>query len=79
MKERKKTQKILERTIGKSISELAEMDLDEELRFVREKTGKPLKFSKTIDLRMCGRGNPNIIRRRICTMEDIDQKISELK
>lgn len=79
MSTRKATQLALEKVIGKSIAELTAMDMDEEIRFVEKKTGKPLKFSKTADSRMRGRGNPHIIRRRFCTMDDVDKKISELK
>ena len=55
------------------------MDLIEEKSFVEEKTGKNLIFSKKMDSRMTGRGNPLIIRRRISTMSDIDQMIARMK
>lgn len=44
-----------------------------------EKTGKDVKFSKKVDFRMSSRGNPLIVRKRICTMEEIDDKIATLK
>ena len=55
------------------------MDAQEEIRFVESKTKKPLVFSKIVDSRMRGRGSPYIIRRRFCTMADVDKKILELK
>ena len=74
-----KTKKTLENSIGKSIHELSLMDADEEKAFIISKTGKKPVFSKKTDSRMRGRGNPLITRRRICTMEEIDKKIMELK
>lgn len=76
---KKETQSTLERIIGKSIDELSHMDAQEEIRFVESKTKKPLVFSKIVDSRMRGRGSPYIIRRRFCTMADVDKKILELK
>ena len=73
------TKRILENSIGKSISELSKMDMDEERAFIASKIGKNPIFSKQSDSRMCGRGNPLIARRRFCTMEDIDKRIMELR
>lgn len=73
------TKRILENSIGKSIHELSQMDADEERAFVISKIGKAPIFSKKSDSRMRGRGNPLIARRRICTMDDIDKRIMELK
>ena len=74
-----RTRDTLERIIGKSADDLKKMDMIEEKRFVEEKTGKNLIFSKKMDSRMTGRGNPLIIRRRISTMSDIDQMIARMK
>lgn len=76
---KKETQNTLERIIGMPIHELSKMDLQEEIHFVESKTKKPLVFSKIVDDRMRGRGSPHIIRRRLCTMDEVDKKISELK
>lgn len=73
------TQKLLEKSIGKSIHELSQMDADEERAYVISRIGKVPIFSKKTDSRMCGRGNPLIARRRLCTMADIDKRIMELK
>lgn len=75
----KETQKILEKFIGKSILELSEMDLVEEVSFIKSKIGEPPVFSKNVDIRIQGRGNPLMTRKRICTMEDIDKKILEMR
>ena len=70
---------ILENIVGKSVAEISALDLADEYRYVEEKTKTPLKFSKKIDRRIMGRGNPLINRRRFFTMFDVDKKISELK
>lgn len=70
---------ILENALGKSILELSQMDMDEERDFILSQTGKIPIFSKEADSRIVGRGNPLIARRRLCTMEDIDKRIMELK
>jgi len=69
----------LESILGKPLEEISEMDFEEEIRFVEERTKKPLVFSKKIDTRMSGRGNPLITRRRITTLEDVENKMSRLK
>ncbi len=69
----------LESILGKTLKEISEMDFDDEVRFVEQKTKKPLIFSKKIDPRIPGRGNPLIIRRKITTMRDVDKKMLELK
>ena len=75
----KHVKKTLEQIIGTSISKLSKMDVDEENSYIYSKIGHPPVFSKVPDARMRGRGNPLIARRRICTMEDIDKRIMELK
>ena len=52
------TKKILEKFIGKSILELSEMDLVEETSFINSRIGRKPIFSKNVDIRMQGRGNP---------------------
>lgn len=69
----------LEEIIGLSLEEVSKLDFDEEKNYVETKTKKALRFSKKVDPRITGRGNPLIIRRRITTMEDIDKRIMELK
>lgn len=75
----KDTKKILEKFIGKSILELSQMDLIDEVSFIKSRTGGTPVFSKDIDIRMQGRGNPLMSRKRICTMDDIDKKILEMR
>ncbi len=74
-----KAKKALENSIGINLSKLIRMDEEEEREFIYSKVGHRPVFSKKPDARMMGRGNPLIARRRICTMEDIDRRITELK
>lgn len=73
------TKAALERIIGTTLSQVSKMDLPQELAYVKKKTGKDVKFSKKVDFRMSSRDNPLIVRKRICTMEEIDDKIARLK
>lgn len=75
----KDTKKILEKFIGKSILELSQMDLIDEVSFIKLRTGGMPVFSKDVDIRMQGRCNPLMSRKRICTMEDVDKKILEMR
>lgn len=73
------TKKILEKFIGKSIFELSEMDMAEEISFIASKNGRSPIFSKKKDIRIQGRGNPLMSRKRICTMEEVNKKILEMR
>ena len=73
-----KTKQLLEKTIGKSISELNNMSFDDEIAYVTQKYGRSPVFSKKADSRMVSRGNPLLARKRICTMDDVDEKIMRL-
>ena len=55
------------------------MDMNEEISFVTAKIGKSPVFSKEIDIRMQGRGNPLMSRKRIRTMDEVDKKILEMR
>lgn len=75
----KEVKDIIEKNIGMSISDISNMDFEEEKKYVEGRIKHPLIFSKKFDSRMISRGNPLIVRKRICTMQDIDKKIEELK
>lgn len=75
----KETRASLEQILGKKLEEIAKMDFDEEKQFVEAKTKKPLVFSKNVDPRMSGRGNPLLTRRKIITLQDVDKKILGMK
>jgi hypothetical protein len=68
--------KVLEKNLGLSYEQLCGLDINEEIAFVREKTGKSLKFIH--DPRKIGRGNPLLALGKITTMEEINTKIDAL-
>ena len=70
-----KMKETLEKDIGLPLSKIYEMDVDEEIAYVEEKTGKKLKFQKRINPRIVGRGNPLLARNKIVTIEEINSKI----
>lgn len=74
-----RTKNSLERIIGTTLEQVSKMDLAQELAYIKEKTGKDVVFPRKMDYRMLSWGNPLIVRRRICTMKDIDKKIERLK
>ena len=74
-----RTKNSLERIIGTTLEQVSKMDLAQELAYIKEKTGKDVVFPRKMDYRMLSRGNPLFVRRRICTMKDIDKKIERLK
>ncbi|MCR4721625.1 MAG: hypothetical protein K5655_07860 [Lachnospiraceae bacterium] len=74
-----KTKYLLEKTVGKSITEMTLMTFDEELGYATEKYGNRPAYSKKIDQRITSRGNPLISRKRMCSMEELDKRILELK
>ena len=73
------TKALLEKRFGKSLSEIKQMDLDEEISFVEKKTGKKLVFSRKVDSRMMSRGNPLLAQGRITTKEQEDKWFKKLR
>ena len=71
------TKKMLEKILGMTVEQINEMSFDDEKDYVEKKVGKKIIFSKKRDKRMVSRGNPLLVRRRIITMEEIDNKISK--
>lgn len=73
------TKALLEKRLGKTLSEIKRMDLDEEIAFVEGKTGKKLVFSRRVDSRMVSRGNPLLAQGRIITREQENKWFRKLK
>ena len=71
--------KILEDNIGLSLDQVKELNIHEEMAYVKAKTGKTLTFSKEYDPRKIGRGNPLLARKKITTIEEINAKIDALR
>lgn len=72
---RTSTKNVLEKQIGASINEIANMDYDQEIKFVVNRSGKKPGFSRDVDHRIIARGNHAIASKRIMTMEDVDTQI----
>ena len=70
--------KALETGIGLSLSQIRELDLDDEIAFVKKKTGRDLEFPKAPDPRKRARGNPLLAKNKITTREEIDARIDSL-
>lgn len=76
---RASTKSVLEKSLGVTAKELAKMDYDQEISFVKSKTGKKPVFSKVVDHRIVARGNHTIATKRIMTMEEVDKQIAGWK
>lgn len=72
---RMSTRSVLEKSLGITAKELAKMDYDQEMSFVKKKSGKVPVFFKIIDHRVVVRGNHTIATKKIMTMEDVDKQI----
>jgi len=75
----KEAQIALEKGIGLTLSQIYEMNVADEIAFVKAKTGKNIIFSKRTDSRKIGRGNPLLARGKITTIEEINAKIDALQ
>jgi len=75
----KEAQVTLEKSFGLPLSQIYEFNVSDEIAFVKEKTGKNIRFSKNLDSRKIGRGNPLLARRKITTIEEINAKIDALQ
>jgi len=71
------TKKILEKNLGLPYEQLCGMDIQEEIAFVKEKTGETLKFIH--DPRKIVRGNPLLARGKFATMDEVNSKIDALR
>lgn len=61
------TKALLEERFGKSLAEISQMNLDDEIAFVEQRTGRKLCFSTNVDPRMISRGNPLLVQGRFIT------------
>jgi hypothetical protein len=68
----------IERITGKSIADIQKMTLEEEKQLVYDIKGEEIKFSKRRKRFLHGRGNPLISRKKIRTIEDIEEKSKRL-
>ncbi|MBR3504067.1 MAG: hypothetical protein IKO07_07460 [Clostridia bacterium] len=70
--------KIIQRKTGLAPEKLSELTLDQEIELVKKiKKAAPF-FSKKIDYRKMGRGNPLLARKRYRTMDYVDMRIEKI-
>lgn len=73
-----RTLKVVESITGLTFEEINSLDFENEKELVERKTNKILHFSKKIDSRIFGRGNPLLAKRRITTLKDLDEKLEDI-
>jgi len=71
------TKKILEKNLGLPYERLCGLDIQEEIAFVKGKTGKTLKFIHNPG--HIGRGNPLLARGKFTTIDEVNSKIDALR
>jgi len=71
------TKKVLEANLGLPYEQLCGLDVQDEIAFVKERTGRSPKFIH--DSRHIGRGNPLLARGKFTTMDEINKKIDALR
>ena len=55
------------------------MDCDEEISYIQKRNNRKLIFSGKVDKRKIGRGNPLLSRRRIKTMDKVNEGLARIK
>lgn len=70
-----KTIQVVENVTGLTFDEINNLDSKSERQLIKEKN---IHFSKKIDSRIFGRGNPLLARRRFTTIEDLDNRLEEI-
>lgn len=70
----KKSKKNIERIVGLSIEQIDSLSPEEAREWVKKKTDKEIKFSKSRKNQIVGRGNPLLSRRKIRTLDDVNKK-----
>lgn len=73
-----RTLKVVESITGLTFDEINSLDFESERELVKRKTNKILHFSKQTDSRIFGRGNPLLAKKRITTIEDLDDKLEDI-
>ena len=68
----------IESSLSMPFDAIVALDLDDEVRLIESIIGKELVFSKTRDSRKIGRGSPYLARRRFKTIEEIDDRLTEI-
>ncbi|MDR0991787.1 MAG: hypothetical protein LBL87_02665 [Ruminococcus sp.] len=75
----KEMQDVISRRLGIPFNDVVNLTPDEADNLVREITGKAPIYGKKRDNRRIGRGNPLLARRKIRTLEDLENNKDALK
>ena len=67
------SQEILEKMLGKRYKDI------EEISYIQKRNNRKLIFSGKVDKRKIGRGNPLLSRRRIKTMDKVNEGLARIK
>ena len=68
-----KTKKNIERVVGLPFSQIQQLDLSEEKKWLQKKC-QFNGFTKRVRYAIIGRGNPLLARKKIRTIEDLNKK-----
>lgn len=69
----KKVKKSIENIVGLPMKKIISLDLDDEIKYVEDKTQKKLIFPKHQRLSKFSRGNPLLALNRIKTLDDLNK------
>lgn len=73
------SQEILEKMLGKRYKDIVNMDCDEEISYIQKRNNRKLIFSGKVDKRKIGIGNPLLSRKRIKTMDKVNEGLARIK
>ena len=71
------SQEILEKMLGKRYKDIVNMDC--EISYIQKRNNRKLIFLGKVDKRKIGRGNPLLSRRRIKTMDKVNEELARIK
>lgn len=69
----------ISRITGASSDQMLKMDIYHEIDHVQNHNGRKLVFSTKRDVRRLGRGNPLIARRKMRSIEKVDERMKKIR
>jgi hypothetical protein len=75
---KEETKKNIEQMVGKSIEEMQQMTLGEEIAYVENRTTTKLQYPQNLDWRFESTGDPLISMGRYRTIEDVDRRLDSM-
>lgn len=74
-----RTKKNISACVGVPFERIVRLSLDEEIGLASQKHGGKIVFSKKRSSRRVGRGNPLLARKKISTIQDVEEKIAKVR